>query len=424
MGVRGFFISLAFCMASAIAMLYYLPAEKHWWLYPVLGLALLSLAFLYRRVVMPSIAASRGLELIKAQDFNNFLSKVGERNADRVVILFNAIIDKLRNERLRNMEQENFLQLLIEASPMGVAMLDFDGKVTMVNKSFLAITGIDSEDSVIGKTVSQLPTDLVSGIAGVPLGTSGVIRRGDVRTWRCYHLSFVQTGFKRHFYLLESLTEEVMEAERQAYEKVIRTISHEVNNTMGGVRSVLDLMHDTTDEADVKEVIESCCDRCDKMCSFISSYADVVRLPEPVKRRVDLAAEIRKLMPFLQEIAGDRIELRLEAPDEPVEADLDMPLMQQAVVNIVKNAAESIDNKGFVHILVEKSDKNVVLEITNNGAPITEEVSRLLFTPFFTTKREGRGLGLTLIGDILKKHGAAFRLSTSPDALTRFKIVL
>lgn len=424
MGARLTFISTALCIVAAAALLRYLPDSGQWWAYAALGAALVSLGLLYRSVVMPSIAASRGLELIASQDFNNFLAKTGERNADKVVALFNAIIDKLRNERLRNIEQESFLQLLIEASPMGVAMLDFDGKVAMANKSFLSITGIASEAEIAGLTVDLLPTDLAAGISAVPLGESRVLRLGDVRTWRCYHLSFVQTGFLRHFYLLESLTEEVMEAERRAYEKVIRTISHEVNNTMGGVISVLDIVLDTTTDADQKEVIESCSDRCVKMSSFISSYADVVRLPEPVKRRVDLAAETRRLMPFLQEIAGQRIEMSLEAPDAPVEADLDMPLMQQVIVNIVKNAAESIADKGFINVRVEKSGQKTIMEISNDGAPISEEISRKLFTPFFTTKREGRGLGLTLIADILRKHGAAFRLSTTPDSITRFRITL
>ena len=424
MGARLTFISTALCIVAAAALLRYLPDAGQWWAYAALGTALVSLGLLYRSVVMPSIAASRGLELIASQDFNNFLAKTGERNADKVVALFNAIIDKLRNERLRNIEQESFLQLLIEASPMGVAMLDFDGKVAMANKSFLSITGIASEAEIAGLTVDLLPTDLAAGISAVPLGESRVLGLGDVRTWRCYHLSFVQTGFLRHFYLLESLTEEVMEAERRAYEKVIRTISHEVNNTMGGVISVLDIVLDTTTDAEQKEVIESCSDRCVKMSSFISSYADVVRLPEPVKRRVDLAAETRRLMPFLQEIAGQRIEMSLEAPDAPVEADLDMPLMQQVIVNIVKNAAESIADKGFINVRIEKSGPKTIMEISNDGAPISEEISRKLFTPFFTTKREGRGLGLTLIADILRKHGAAFRLSTTPDSITRFRIAL
>ena len=126
--------------------------------------------------------------------------------------------------------------------------------------------------------MTSLYSELASHMMEVPLGENRVIRGGDVRTYRCYHLSFIRAGFMRRFYLLESLTEEVMKAERAAYEKVIRVISHEVNNTMGGVRSVLQTLRDVCEDPDIEEVVDSCDDRCVQMCDFISSYADVVKV--------------------------------------------------------------------------------------------------------------------------------------------------
>lgn len=422
MGTRVFFFLLALCLLLAAGLLFWLPDPQIRWASLPLLPAAVALIFLYRRVVMPSVAVARGLELIAVQDFNNFLTPVGERNADEVANLFNEIIMKLRDERLHNLERESFLNLLIEASPMGVLLLDFDGNISMANKAFLTIAGVASGPAVTGRKIADLPSDLSEGMLRIPLGESGELCRGDAMKWRCYHLSFVQTGFKRHFYLLESLTEEVMAAERKAYENIIRTLSHEVNNTIGGVKSVLDLMYEYSDETDVKEVIESCNDRCDKMCAFISAYADVVRIPEPVLRTVDLGAEASRLLPFLQGVAGAGIDVRLKAPVPGVQAQLDMALMQQVMVNIVKNAAESIPGSGFIEIFAGHANHKAVLEISNNGAPISEETSRQLFTPFFTTKREGRGLGLTLIAEILRKHGASFRLYTDQGGITRFRV--
>ncbi|MCM1451087.1 MAG: HAMP domain-containing histidine kinase [Clostridium sp.] len=424
MGSRFAFFLVLLCIAAATALLYWMPAGLKWSAYVALGAALLALIILYCRIVMPSTAAARGLELIAAQDFNNFLAKVGERNADRVVALFNEIIAKLHSERLRNLEQETFLQLLVQASPMGVALLDFDGGIAMANPSFLSIMGIEAEGLAIGKKISRLSSPIAAAIDAVPLGQSRVISSGDGRMWKCYHLSFIQTGFKRRFFLLESLTEEIISAERKAYEKVIRTISHEVNNTLGGVKSVLELVSDTSPDDDLREVALSCSQRCDNLSSFIRAYADVVKLPDPVRVKTDLAAEIRKMLPFLQGIAAQKAELRFRAPDCPVYAMVDMPLLQQAIVNIVKNAVESISTAGFVDISIQNSDNAAFLEISNNGAPIPQEACNQLFTPFFTTKRSGRGLGLTLTADILRKHNASFRLRTGPDAITRFSISL
>lgn len=292
------FSLLAVSIPATAVLLLFLPHDRMWWAYVALAVSLLLLLLLWRSVIMPAAVARRGMELISSQDFNNRLISVGEHNADNVVALFNSLIDKLRGERLRNIEQEGFLRSLIEASPMGVMILDFDGKVNLINDSMLRITGIPDGDAAIGRRIASLPTDMASKMAEVPLGKNVIIRRGDVRRYRCWHLSFVQTGFQRHFYLLESLTEEMMKAEREAYEKVIRIISHEVNNTMGGVKSVLELLHDSVDEQDVKEVVESCDDRCEMLCSFIRAYADVVKVPEPVCRRVDLDKELTAMLRF------------------------------------------------------------------------------------------------------------------------------
>lgn len=422
MGSKFLFTILFLCILSSAGILFALFGKPVLWLCALGAVELFLMILLFRSVIMPASTAVRGMELMASQDFNNRLTYVGEHNADKIVTLFNSLIDKLRNERLHNLEQDSFLRRLIEVSPMGVLILDFNGKISMVNRSMAKITGIQNEEEMLGKTLESLPTDIARSMLNVPLGDKMILRRGDVRMYRCYHLSFVQTGFQRHFYLLESLTEEVKKAEREAYEKVIRIISHEVNNTMGGVKSVLELLHDSSDEQDIREVIESCDHRCDSMCSFISSYAEVVKVPEPVRSNVNINAEIENLVPFLKEMAHDGISVEFIRSCECLWVSIDIALMQQVIVNIVKNAIESISDKGIIRIMTGVDSGHVWLEISNNGEPISEEVSYKLFSPFFTTKREGRGLGLTLIGEILNRHKANFSLRTGDDGITRFHI--
>lgn len=401
----------------------YAPAHYQWCIYIPATLALVMLIFLWRSVLMPAQTVVKGMELIKSQDFNNRLRPVHETESDKIVELFNQMIDKLRNERLHNREQNGFMKLLIEASPMGVVMLDYDGKVAMINKSFLGLTKITDTKGIIGKTIKELPSELAQKMLDVPLGGNRVISHGDIKRYRCYHLNFLQMGFQRRFYLLESLTDEVMKAEKAAYEKVIRIISHEVNNTMGGVNSVLETLHDICEEDDLKEVIESCNNRCSQMCNFISSYADVVRVPEPVLHKIEINSLLKNLLPFLQGIVPENIRLSFTPYETETEVLLDLALIQQVIVNIVKNAVESIEHDGEIGITIEKEGHRVSLTISNNGKPITDEVSKNLFSPFFTTKREGRGLGLTLISEILNRHNAQFSLITGSDLITRFRII-
>lgn len=418
------FILLTVCIIAIALMLALLPSGNRNWIYLPTGLSAVVLLLLYLSMVKTISATMRGIELVKAQDFNNRLAKVGEHNADLIVNFFNTLIDKLRNERLKNLEQDYFLQLLIEASPMGVMILDFDGNISLVNKSMLRLMDIADEDEkvALGRRIDNLTSDMASKMTEVALGENEILRRGDRRLYRCYHLSFIQTGFSRHFYLLESLTEEVMKAEREAYEKVIRIISHEVNNTMGGVKSVLGMIRDTIDDEEEREVIESCDERCESMCSFIRAYADVVKMPEPVKSIVDLGPELEALLPFLREMIREDIELVLNKEDQKLIVDVDIAQVEQVIVNIVKNAVESLEGKGHVWITVGSKDKKVWVEIANDGEPISEQVSSKLFSPFFTTKRNGQGIGLTLISDILRRHGAGFSLRTGSDGITRFHI--
>lgn len=387
-------------------------------------IAIIVLIILWQSIVRPNRVVTRGLELLASQDFNNRLTHTGIHGPDKIVDLFNTMIDTLRSERTRNLEQENFLQLLTKASPMGVMILDFDRHVSMVNPAFLKITGL-TEAALSGKKIdpSLLSSPLLTEMLKIPLGRNDVIRDGDMMMYRCYHLSFIQSSFRREFYLLESLTEEVIKAERAAYEKVIRTISHEVNNTMGGVRSVLQTIADSTDSADTLEVLESCDERCGQMCAFVSSYADVVRLPEPMRQRADLNEEVARMIPFLNMMVSDNVALEFLPSPAPAIVNIDTSMIQQVLVNILKNANESIGAaEGWIRIAVLPDDGHTVLEISNNGTPISEEVSRHLFRPFYTTKRDGRGIGLTLTAEILTRHAARFRLRTDPDGITRFRI--
>ncbi len=443
---RLLFILLLLVQIALAYMAIYMPEVK-WALYTLGALGLLLLLLLFRSVIKPAHTVRYGLELIAAQDFNNRLVKVGEPESDRVVKLFNTMIDKLRNERLQNLERESFLQLLVEESPMGVAMLDFDGRISLMNPSFKKMLGLDGDKDYADMKIATLPSEFAGRIAEVPLGVSEIIRRGDISRYRCYHLSFIQSGFRRQFYLLESLTEEVMKAERSAYEKVIRIISHEVNNTMGGVRSVLDMLQEVVEGDEIREVIDSCDNRCDQMTRFISSYADVVRVPDPVKTTVSLNDTLAEMIPFLQGMLSPGMELDFIPSAEEIKVDLDLSLMQQVIVNIVKNAKESFpedsnnpkkitiatSKQGFpednynskkITIATSKQGNRARLEISNNGLPISDKVSAQLFSPFFTTKREGRGIGLTLISEILNRHSADYSLKTASDGITRFTILL
>lgn len=417
------FLVLLFSLLAifVLAIIGHIPS---WSYFIPAGLGITTLLMMWRGVILPARTVSYGMDLIKAQDYNNRLVKVGEPTADKVVFLFNSLIDKLRAERLTNKEQESLLKLLIDASPMGIVMLDFNEKISLYNSSFLKIIGYQGDSSLQGKAISDLKWDLLPDILSVPLGKSEVIRKGNFRVYRCYHLNFIQDGFRREFYLIESLTEEIMKAEKAAYEKVVRTISHEVNNSIGGVRSVLEVVNDVTEDPEVKRVIESCDNRCEKMCGFIRDYADVVKLAPPVITLIDLSKELNIMSPFIRRMVPSEISLDWEISEMNLPVKADGSQLQQVILNIVKNAVESIQGKGMIKVMAGKTDSgNVLLEISNDGDEISSEIAKSLFTPFFTTKSAGKGIGLTFVREVLTRHDADYRLTTDTDGITRFKIL-
>lgn len=371
----------------------------------VLVLVIGYLIFFYRKVIRPIDTLTSGMELLRDQDMSTTLSPSGQRETDEIVKTFNALITRLRNEHLRLDEQNTFLNLLIEASPMGVVLCDLSGNIKTMNPA----------------AKQMLTPALTEAMKSLPLGEETTLRLSNSQIYHLSHLSFLDRGYQHPFFLIESLTSEVMKAEKAAYEKVIRMIAHEVNNNVAGIVSTLDLIQADLQSDTAQEALDASRERTQKMAEFVTRFANVVKVPEPQLTLCDLSEEVETCHSFLEGLCQThQIQLTLELTDEATPVHLDTTLFQQVLVNIVKNAIESISGEGEIRI--ETQPKTLI--ITDNGRGISPEVAPHLFTPFYSTKPQGQGLGLLLIRDILTKHGCTFTLLTSPeDGLTRFTIL-
>lgn len=365
-----------------------------------------------------------GMELLREQDFSSRLIKVGQYEADRIVNVFNRMMEQLKNERLHLREQNHFFDLLIKASPMGLIITTLDEEVSELNPMALKMLDIQMEEAV-GKKLNMIDSPLAGEIALIAKGETVVIRLNDSSIYKCTHSSFIDRGFQHSFYLIEGLTDEVMKAEKKAYEKVIRMIAHEVNNTTAGIISTLDTVEQTLSVEkgmeDICDVMRVCTDRCFSMSHFIVRFADVVKIPEPYLLPVNLNELLDTCKRFMEGMCMDRnITLRME-PDETLkDVKLDIVLFEQVIVNIIKNAVESIEKDGEIII---RSASPGVIEVVDNGKGIGKETEAKLFSPFFSTKPNGQGIGLIFIREVLTRHGCTFSLRTDTDGLTRFRIL-
>ena len=355
-------------------------------------LILFYLWYFYRKTIRPYDTLIGGMELVRELDLTTRLAPSGQHETDIIVRTFNDLLGRLRSEHLRLEEQYTFLNLLIDASPMGVIQCDLDGNTTSMNPAAREMLSPSIEET----------------IHALPLGETTTVRiPGGPQLFRISHLSFPDRGFQHPFFLIESLTSEIRLAEKAAYERVIRMIAHEVNNSVAGIIGSL-----TGDEAE----------RLTALSSFVSRFAEVVKIPQPQLQLCDLSEEVEACRPFLENLCTQaHVHIDFRLTDEAVPVHLDTVLFQQVLINIVKNAVESIGTtQGLVTLEVTTP---ATLTITDNGHGIPSAIAKNLFTPFFSTKPQGQGLGLLLIRDILTSHHCTFSLLTDPeDQLTRFTI--
>ena len=345
-----FFILVLFLLGLGGSLIYFVGKMHFMHLYIIevlIAFILIYLIVFYRKIVKPMNTIGSGMELLREQDFSSRLSRVGQYEADRIVNIFNRMMEQLKNERLRMREQNHFLDLLIQASPMGVVITNMDGEVSQVNPMAVKMLGVRLEEAT-GKRLEQVDSPLAAELATIPKDETAVVRLNDANVYKCTHSFFIDRGFRHPFFLIERMTEEVMRAEKRAYEKVIRMIAHEVNNTTAGITSTLDTVEQVLsaedDMEDICDVMRVCTERCFSMSRFITRFADVVKIPEPTLAPVRLNELVSMCKRFMEGMCNDRqIALRLECDPEVGTVRLDASLFEQVLVNIIKNAAESIE---------------------------------------------------------------------------------
>ncbi|MFS2608245.1 sensor histidine kinase [Bacteroides fragilis] len=428
MSVKGFFFILVFFLVAIMGFLIYISETvvvKYLYIAEALMLLLmLYLILFYRKIVKPMNTIGSGMELLREQDFSSRLSHVGQQEADRVVNVFNRMMEQLKNERLRLREQNHFLDLMINASPMGVIIMTLDEEVSQLNPMAMKMMGVRPEEAE-GRKLSEIDSPLALELAAIPNGATSTVRLNDSSIYKCTHSSFEDRGFQHPIYLMEGLTDEVMKADKKAYEKVIRMIAHEVNNTTAGITSTLDTVEQALSESegmeDICDVMRVCTERCFSMSHFITRFADVVKIPEPRFTPTNLNDLAFTCKRFMEGMCNDRnIRLQLICDESLDDVKLDASLFEQVLVNIIKNAAESIGQDGQIII---RTSLPTAIEVVDNGPGISKETEAKLFSPFFSTKPNGQGIGLIFIREVLSRHGCTFSLRTYADGLTRFRIL-
>ena len=427
-----YILSLAFIyLALAAVSIVIYPLNRYMFMVCeglVVGCALLTFIF-FRAFTRPFRILNAGIESIKDQDFSIKFLPVGQPDLDRLLDVYNRMIDRLREERTITSEKNFLLGKLIDASLSGIVILDADGRTGIINPSaerILNITATQKEPVPI----ESLAAPWGEALSGLEEGGSVIVQGDGPGRYRCYRAHFMDRGVKRSFFFIEELTRELIQAERQGYEKVIRMISHEINNSVGAVNSIIDSSigyFRTTGKkgsGDFIDALHTASERLENLNSFTGRFSEIVQIPKPEISECDLRECVNHILVYFRgDLDAGRIRVETDFPATGPVIRFDNQQLELVLINILKNAIEAIgsrDEGGLIR--VSASGPPGVLTIENDGTPITPDTGSCLFEPFFTTKKSGQGIGLTLIREILLNHGSEFSLRTREDGLTEFRI--
>ncbi|MYM26184.1 sensor histidine kinase [Duganella sp. FT135W] len=393
---------------------------------------------LIRRALEPLGYTRHFHDLLQDQHYAARLQHSNDKELNELVQLFNTMLGALYQERLQIGEQQGFLDRLLEATPSAVIVFDFDGRISLLNASAQALPGLaDARGKSLSACAASLGEQqhrsLLAQLDALPLGDSQLLADADGRRYRGQRGQFYDRGFARHFLLIEELTEELESSERATYEKLIRVLAHEVNNTVAATGSVLDsLLYYRSqlaerDSEDFSTAILAVQRRNASLGEFIERFTRVVKMPAPELRPNavrDLMDDILYL--YREQCRSRGISIAWERCDDVPAIAMDRHLMEQALLNVVKNAMEAVEMGAGadkrIALVLAREESGVRLSVIDSGNLLGEVPAHQLFTPFYTTKKGGQGIGLLFVREVLNRHGFHYRLAATGDGATSFDI--
>jgi nitrogen fixation/metabolism regulation signal transduction histidine kinase len=380
-------------------------------------------------------------DLLQDQHYAARLQGGHDAELGELVDLFNAMLKRLYQERLQIGEQQGFLDRLLEATPSAVIVFDFDGKISLLNASALALVAVADPR---GHTLRALAGDdghnggnlgLLAQLDALPPGDSRLLTAASGRRYRGQRGQFHDRGFARHFLLVEELTEELESSEKSTYDKLIRVLAHEVNNTVAATGSVLDSLLTYRDQLrapdgdDFATAIIAVRQRNLRLGEFIERFTQVVKMPAPELRPCAPQDILDDILYLYREPCRSRgIRLGWARCDAVPPLLLDRQLMEHALLNVVKNAMEAVEQAGgaapSIEFMLALATDGVRLAVIDSGNLLGAVPAEQLFTPFFTTKKGGQGIGLLFVREVMKLHGFPYRLTATSEGRTQFEVTL
>lgn len=378
-------------------------------------LTLIPIAWLAARVTNPWArvieAVSSGIGSLRDRDFSVSITPRGSRELVKLVSAYNSLGDVMRRERLDIYQRELLLDTVLQTTPLALTLTNAAGRIVYGNIAARQLLrgGRKLEGFALTELLEESPAALREALKGDgdTLFTMEIAGEPEV-----YHLSrrgFVLNGQPHELLLLKQLTRELAAQEVVVWKKVIRVIAHELNNSLAPIRSLAHsgaLLAVGAESAELERVFATIGNRASHLATFIEGYAKFAKLPKPRPAPVAWPT-------FLARIAAAQ-PFSIEGSVPQREASFDVGQLEQVMINLLKNAAESGSPAEAITVSVHSRAQGFMLEVADRGTGLTEQVLRDALLPFFSTKPSGTGLGLTLCREIIEAHGGRLTLANRP----------
>ena len=378
------------------------------------------------RVVFPLYTLSNLLEALREGDFSLRGSRARRGDAiGDVVWEVNALAQTLRDQRLRAEESSALLARIVAAIDIAIFSFDHRGRLRLINPAGERLLQVRA-GAVIGQTADELALAYF-----LQTDNTRLLRRqfpGGVGSYEIRHFRFREGGLPHELLVISDLSRALREEERQTWQRLIRVLGHELNNSLAPIKSMastlaaLSVREPLPEDwrEDLRDGLRVIGARADALGRFMSAYATLARLPAPRLRRVELA-------PLLARVA--RLEQRLPVQlldGPPLHCQLDPDQIEQALINLLRNAVDAaLPQAGGVSLGWRREADRIEIDVLDEGLGLSG--SDNLFVPFFTTKPGGSGIGLVLARQIVEAHGGRLSLHNREDragALARIELPL
>lgn len=432
-------------LGISIYAFFYLVFYTSWYAVPTL-MALLTIFQLYDLFSYID-NSNRDLTLflysIKNSDFSHTFKGAGLGSSYRELkIAFNEVLAEFQKTRAEKEEHYHYLQNVFKHVGIGLISFRANGDVEMLNTSARQLLEVPRLRHIKG--LDAVYPSLADKLRRLKPGERSLFKfesDDDQRQLAMFATEFTVRDETIKLVSLQNIQSELEEKEMEAWQNLIRVLTHEIMNsitpisslaaTATGLVSSLDqfdheyrLDHDTMD--DIIQALGTIESRSKGLLHFVESYRNLTRIPKPVFKMVPVSAIVNQVHQLMQhKLAEAAVECSVSITPQDLTVTADPELISQILINLVLNAVQALETQSEQRIDIiahEDEHRRVVIKVQDNGPGILPEVIDNIFIPFFTTRRHGSGIGLSLSRQIMRLHGGTISVHSEPNVLTVFTL--